>query len=130
LETANAEIPGSHHVIASPDLEKQGSWVKLITIDSIVEELNLGRVDFIKMDVEGAEQKALLGAAHAITQYKPKMAIATEHTDDRLANSSGVLRILKTIEPAYVSQAASCAIVSSPTVGYLIVPEVIVFNAH
>jgi FkbM family methyltransferase len=130
LETANAEVPGSHRVVASPDLAKQGAWVELTTIDSIVGELNLERLDFIKMDVEGAEQKALLGGARTITRHRPKLAIATEHTDDRLANSGGVLRIIKKIEPAYASRSVSCAIVSSPSAGYLIVPEIIVCEAH
>ena len=34
----------------------------LTTIDKLVAELNLPRVDFIKMDIEGAEVKALHGA--------------------------------------------------------------------
>jgi FkbM family methyltransferase len=32
------------------------------TIDHLVEELQLGRVDYIKMDIEGSEREALKGA--------------------------------------------------------------------
>lgn len=34
---------------------------------------------FIKMDVEGAEEKALLGAARTIAEYRPKMQISLYH---------------------------------------------------
>jgi FkbM family methyltransferase len=33
----------------------------LTTIDKMVSELKLPRVDFIKMDIEGTEQNAILG---------------------------------------------------------------------
>lgn len=45
--------------------------VQTKTIDS----LNLGRVDFIKMDVEGMELKALEGGRETIRAYKPFMFI-------------------------------------------------------
>jgi UDP-3-O-acyl-N-acetylglucosamine deacetylase len=56
--------------------------VPLTTIDKIVAELKLPRVDFIKMDVEGAEVPALHGANDTIQRFKPRMAIATEHKPD------------------------------------------------
>ena len=37
--------------------------VPVTTLDKIVEELRLPRVDFIKMDIEGAEREALRGAS-------------------------------------------------------------------
>ena len=49
------------------------------TIDSLVEELRLGRVDFIKMDIEGAEQRALVGARTTLTTWRPRLAIAVEN---------------------------------------------------
>ncbi len=56
--------------------------VPLTTIDKIVAELKLPRVDFIKMDVEGAEVPALHGANDTIQRFKPRLAIATEHKPD------------------------------------------------
>ena len=56
--------------------------VPLTTIDELVAELKLPRVDFIKMDIEGAEVPALAGARETIARFKPRLAIATEHKPD------------------------------------------------
>lgn len=56
--------------------------VPLTTIDRLVAELKLPRVDFIKMDIEGAEVPAMHGARETIKQFKPRLAIATEHKPD------------------------------------------------
>ena len=51
-----------------------------LTIDDCVNSSNLVKVDFIKMDIEGAETNALAGAAETIKKYKPKLAIALYHS--------------------------------------------------
>ena len=56
--------------------------VNAVTIDSIVSDLKLDRVDFIKMDIEGAELEALDGARNTIKSFKPKMAICLYHTPE------------------------------------------------
>ncbi len=50
--------------------------IKVDTIDNI---LKGEKVTFIKMDVEGAEYNALLGAKKVIQKYKPKLAISVYH---------------------------------------------------
>ncbi|MGB9607893.1 MAG: FkbM family methyltransferase [bacterium] len=72
--------------------------VKAVRIDTIVEELGLGRVDFIKMDIEGAEVDALLGAERTITQFKPKLAICTNH---RPTDPIEISQILQKYNPNY-----------------------------
>jgi len=49
--------------------------VEVDTIDNIVKE----RVDFIKLDIEGAEQDAIDGAKETIKKYKPILAICVYH---------------------------------------------------
>jgi FkbM family methyltransferase len=62
--------------------KRPGVEVPLTTIDKLVAELNLARVDFIKMDIEGAERQAMDGARRTITNWHPRLAIATEHLPD------------------------------------------------
>jgi FkbM family methyltransferase len=61
---------------------REGPAVMLTTIDKIVRELRLERVDFIKMDIEGSERKALVGARNTVARFKPRMAISMEHLPD------------------------------------------------
>jgi len=44
-----------------------------------VAELKLDRVDYIKMDIEGAEARALAGSRDTIAAYHPRLSIAAEH---------------------------------------------------
>jgi FkbM family methyltransferase len=51
-------------------------------IDLIVTELKLDRVDFIKMDIEGAERHAMNGAQTTLAKFHPRMSIALENLPD------------------------------------------------
>lgn len=55
--------------------------VSVVTLDSFVSERKIKRVDFIKMDIEGAEESAILGARELIRRDKPKWTISSYHTD-------------------------------------------------
>jgi len=52
------------------------------SIDSIAVELDLKRLDLIKMDVEGAEPPALDGAMRTIERLRPQLAISIYHEPD------------------------------------------------
>lgn len=53
--------------------------VQTITIDDFVKQNEVKKVNFIKMDIEGAELSALIGATHTLQKYKPKLAISLYH---------------------------------------------------
>jgi FkbM family methyltransferase len=52
----------------------------------------------IKMDIEGAEQNAILGAAETIRQYKPNLAITVYHSLDDLVS---IPRLIKSLSADY-----------------------------
>ena len=54
----------------------------LTTVDKLVAELQLPRVDFIKMDIEGAERNALAGGRETIAKHRPRMALCVYHLED------------------------------------------------
>ncbi len=67
-------------------IQREGSQavqkVPLTTIDKLAAELKLERVDLIKMDIEGAEPKALDGATGTIKRFKPRLTISAYHAPD------------------------------------------------
>jgi FkbM family methyltransferase len=62
------------------------------SVDHLVATGILDRVDYIKIDIEGAELEALKGAAHTLRTQKPRLALAAYHRPDDLA-----------ILPAYIA---------------------------
>jgi FkbM family methyltransferase len=68
-----------YSVVLKDGPNSRSTRVPLTTIDKLVAELKLDRVDFIKMDVEGAESQALAGAAGTMRRFRPRMAISVEH---------------------------------------------------
>jgi FkbM family methyltransferase len=66
-------------------IHREGSHklrLPLTTIDKLVAELALPRVDYIKMDIEGAEPNALMGARETLAKWKPRMSLAAYHQQD------------------------------------------------
>lgn len=76
--------PGSK--IEFTSFEDQTGSATTISIDDFVLANNIQKVDFIKMDIEGAEPTALKGAIKTIEKHRPKLAIATYHSMDDFVN--------------------------------------------
>ncbi|HVX65916.1 MAG TPA: FkbM family methyltransferase, partial [Bryobacteraceae bacterium] len=91
----------------------------LTTIDKLVAELGLPRVDFIKMDIEGAEQRAIAGAKATIARFRPRMALCIYHVK---GDETMVPKLVRAVAPDYrVTETCLCA-------EDLIVPEVAFFS--
>ena len=56
------------------------------TIDALVARGDVERVDFIKLDIEGAELEALHGAEATLRRFRPRLAIASYHKPDDLVS--------------------------------------------
>jgi hypothetical protein len=50
------------------------------TIDAIVSAQRLPRLDFIKMNIEGAELNAIDSARQSLLRFKPSLVITADHT--------------------------------------------------
>ena len=60
-------------------IQNEGDDAVKIKVTALDDILNGQRVSFIKMDIEGAEYKALQGSRRTIEEYKPKLAICVYH---------------------------------------------------
>lgn len=58
----------------------EGFEVTTDAIDNLVSTNGLRRVDFIKMDIEGAEMDALRGAERTIRSHRPRLAVCVYHS--------------------------------------------------
>jgi len=79
LELWGQGAGSSGYSVVLKDPHTHAIRVPLTSIDKLVGELKLDRVDFIKMDIEGAERQALTGAAETLRRFRPRMAISLEH---------------------------------------------------
>lgn len=70
----NDDGPGSH-----PSSDAKGVDVETQSLDDFLSANSVDRVDFIKMDIEGAEQEALIGAEQTIRKHRPQLAISVYH---------------------------------------------------
>jgi len=59
--------------------EQGNTIIETISIDEFVLEHSIKKVDFIKLDIEGAEYKALHGARKTLCTHRPQIAISIYH---------------------------------------------------
>jgi FkbM family methyltransferase len=83
------------NVFASGKEAEATETVALRTLDDILSSLNLKQVNFVKMDIEGAEIEALHGMQHTLYSMHPFVAIASYHWREGGTTSSRVEEILR-----------------------------------
>ncbi|MBQ4431870.1 MAG: FkbM family methyltransferase, partial [Synergistaceae bacterium] len=84
---------------------KGSTAVYLTTIDSIVKD---ERVTFIKMDVEGAELKSLMGARNTIIKNHPRLAVCVYHKPTDLCDIPGYILSLVPDYKFFLRHYSSC----------------------
>lgn len=68
-----------------PDPAPAGGTVETVTLDDLVARSGVPNVDFLKLDLEGAEVPALQGASRVLEEHRPKLAVALYHRPEDLA---------------------------------------------
>ena len=72
--------------------------VRATTFDQTIQHLRLPRVDFVKMDIEGAERYALAGGRRMLERSRPRMAICIYHEPD---DKAVIPRLVLEANPQY-----------------------------
>ncbi|GAI22079.1 unnamed protein product [marine sediment metagenome] len=72
-----APSPGLHSLIKKT--ESGFVIIEVDTLDNILRELGIKKVDFVKMDIEGAEIEALKGMQEVLQSSDIKLAIEADH---------------------------------------------------
>jgi FkbM family methyltransferase len=98
--------------------------VPLTTIDLAVKELNLARVDFIKLDIENAEANALRGAKWTMAHFRPRVAVALENSKTRIAYGHEVSGVM---QEAFAGYRYVCGACTNPEDSERILPEILHF---
>jgi FkbM family methyltransferase len=97
---------GDRVVLAALD-NGQSQQIPVTTIDRLVAELGLQRVDFIKLHVEGCEAQAIAGARETIAKFRPRLAIAADHQDD---DAERIPELVRAAWPSYQMRSRGCHI--------------------
>jgi len=80
----NELLNSAAHVTGlKPNQPDNSIKVNATTIDNFVQENNIKKVDFIKMDIENAEMQALKGGEKTILRDRPQLAISIYHSKEQ-----------------------------------------------
>jgi FkbM family methyltransferase len=99
--------------------DKTDKLYKTIAIDDFVQQNQIKRVDFIKLDIEGSEMDALKGAIRTIKEFRPQMAICLYHKNK---DFSEIPNFLKELVPEYELYLDHFTIIDWETVLFAKVP--------
>ena len=86
---------------------RAGSDVSVTTIDRIVRDFDLPSVDFIKMDIEGAEREALVGGMETLRRFLPRLALSVYHLPD---DPAVLTRLVESVAAPYRMSCTACVL--------------------
>ena len=104
------------------DLSKNGTRVEIISIDNFFKQQ---RIDFIKMDIEGAELHALQGGIMTIQRDRPILAISLYHSPHDVVD---IPFYLMDMLDDYIFMVRHHSFIGSETVLYAIPEEKMMHN--
>jgi FkbM family methyltransferase len=111
---------GENTVVMTSDAMIEGPTVPLTTIDNLMRELRLERVDFIKMDIEGAEQSAIAGARNTLAKFRPRLALTAYHLSE---DPVKIPELVRGARPDYKMSCGPCEVYAGQ-----IRPDILYFN--
>jgi len=123
LQLRTSTLTGGDSVALHYPGSSAGPLVPLTTIDKLVGELKLDRVDFIKMDIEGAEKNALAGARQTVARFRPRMAISMEHLPD---DARAIPALVRSLWPDAATECGPCTWVHTALVDHVAPEELFV----
>lgn len=85
----NKDFPTANIISEEGEIE-----IEMVSIDEDISE----KITFLKMDIEGAEQKAIMGSKNHIKNEKPKLAISIYHKNEDLWK---IPKMISEINPEY-----------------------------
>lgn len=86
----NSDVDASANTIS----EEGNVEIKMVTLDEDIKE----KITILKMDIEGYEQKAILGAQNHIKKDKPKLLLSVYHNNEDLWK---IPKMIEEICPGY-----------------------------
>jgi FkbM family methyltransferase len=84
--------------------------IPVTTIDRLVEDLKLPKVDFIKADIKGATERAVAGASSVLSEYHPRLAISTEEPPE---NPKSITELIQRLAPGYEMKCGPCVLANN-----------------
>lgn len=98
-QTGRGKLYYSKSAAANSMVTQWGKYVEVdtITLDELVKSLGLGKVDFIKMDAEGAELDVLKGATGTLKRGTRLVIAAYHTTEDGKREINAVANYLKSV---------------------------------
>ena len=124
--------PRDHETVWMPDVFAAGATLQhessgqnllemsTITVDSLVQTGAIERVDFIKVDVEGADLGVLEGAARTIREQRPRLALAAYHKPDDLIK---IPEFIASLGVPYRWYLQSCKLLDLDTIAFAVAEQ-------